>query len=223
MAPGLILGGVLKRENPRDVFISHKGYSLNSLPIQGLVGTSSLRRIAQIRTLRPDLQIVDMRGNVETRINKMEEQHLDGIILAYAGVKRLGFTEKICEIIDVDKIMPAVGQGAIAVELRDNDHDILEIISSINHLPTQLETMAERAFLGKLEGGCQVPLAALAEVKGDIIVISGMVASMDGQRVIKDSVMGSVNHAQEIGTDLAQNLLNKGAQSILAEIRQLGE
>ncbi len=223
IAPGLVLGGVLKRENPQDVLISHKGYSLTSLPRNGSVGTSSLRRIAQLRALRPDIRMVDLRGNVETRIKKMEEQDLDGIILAYAGVKRLGFTGKISEMIAADIMLPAVGQGAIAIELREEDYETLEIIAPVNDLHTKLETMAERAFLRALEGGCQVPIAALAQIKGDRLYIEGLVASMDGQRVIKESLMGDLNRAIDIGMGLAQSLLNRGAHSILAEIRQLGE
>jgi hydroxymethylbilane synthase len=223
IAPGMVLGGVLKRENPQDVLISHKGYSLASLPRNGSVGTSSLRRIAQLRALRPDLCMVDLRGNVETRIKKMEEQDLDGIILAYAGVKRLGFTGQISEIIATDIMLPAVGQGAIAIELREEDYETLKIISPINDLPTKLETMAERALLRELEGGCQVPIAALAQITGNILYMEGLVASMDGQRVIKGTQTGDLNHAVEIGRSLAQSLLNRGANSILAEIRELGE
>jgi hydroxymethylbilane synthase len=223
IAPGLVLGGVLKRENPQDVFISHKGYNLTSLPHNGLVGTSSLRRIAQLRALRPDIRMIDLRGNVETRIKKMEEQDLDGIVLAYAGVKRLGFAGKISEMITTDIMLPAVGQGAIAIELREEDYDTLKIISPINDFNTRLETLAERAFLRELEGGCQVPIASLAQIKGDILYIEGLVASMDGQRVIKESLMGNLNQAIDIGKGLAQSLLDRGAHSILAEIRQLGE
>jgi len=223
LAPGLVLGGVLKRENPQDVLISNKGFNLTSLPRNGSVGTSSLRRIAQIRALRPDIRMVDLRGNVETRIKKMEEQDLDGIILAYAGVKRLDYTGKISEMIATDIMLPAVGQGAIAIELREDDLNTLELISPISHLHTMLETMAERAFLRELEGGCQVPIASLARIKGDMLFIEGLVASMDGQRVIKESLIGDLNLAIEIGTSLAHSLLDKGAHSILAEIRQLGE
>ncbi|PKM76789.1 MAG: hydroxymethylbilane synthase [Firmicutes bacterium HGW-Firmicutes-15] len=223
IAPGLVLGGVLKRENPQDVLISHKGYSLTSLPRNGSVGTSSLRRIAQLRALRPDIRMVDLRGNVETRIKKMEEQDLDGIILAYAGVKRLGFTGKISEMIATDIMLPAVGQGAIAIELREEDNETLKVISPINNLHTKLETMAERALLRELEGGCQVPIASLAQIKGNILYIEGLVASMNGQRVIKESLTGDLNKAEEIGRSLAQSLLNRGADSILAEIRELGE
>jgi len=223
LAPGLMLGAVLKRENPRDVLISHKGYTLSSMPGNGLVGTSSLRRIAQLRALRPDLRTIDLRGNVETRIKKMEEQNLDGIILAYAGVKRLGFNEQITEIIGTDSMLPAVGQGAIAIEVREDDNETLKIISQINDKNTDFATKSERALLQELEGGCQVPIASLAHIEGDKLHLEALVASMDGQTVIKESLSGDINQAAEIGKLLAQNLLNRGADRILEEIKRLGE
>ncbi|MDD4802387.1 MAG: hydroxymethylbilane synthase [Syntrophomonas sp.] len=223
LAPGLYLGGALKRENPKDVLISHKGYTLNNLPHCGLVGTSSLRRIAQLRRLRPDIQMVDLRGNVETRIKKMVEQDLDGIILAYAGVKRLGAVDQISEMISTDIILPAVGQGAIAIELREGDYATGQIISSVNDLHTGLETIAERSFMREMEGGCQVPIAALAQINGGLLSMEGMVASLDGRIILKDSLTGELNCAAEIGRELAQKLLARGAYNILAEIRQLGE
>lgn len=223
LAPGLTLGGVLKRENPQDVLISHKGYTLTSLPRHGSVGTSSLRRIAQLRALRPDLNMVDLRGNVETRLKKMLAQDLDGIILAYAGVTRLGFAGQISEIIATDLMLPAVGQGAVAVEIRADDQESQKIAALIDDLPTSLATQAERALLRELEGGCQVPIASLAQIKGSILYLEGLVASMDGQTVIKDFQTGDINQAAEIGRLLAQKLLQRGADSILQEIRRLGE
>jgi len=223
LAPGLTLGAVLKRENPQDVLISHKNYTLASLPRHGLVGTSSLRRIAQLRALRPDLRMVDLRGNVETRIKKMQEQDLDGIVLAYAGVKRLGFSGQISEIINTDLMLPAVAQGAIAIELRAEDYETYKIITPINDHHTNLATKSERALLRELEGGCQVPIASLAQIKGDTIHLEGLVASMDGQRLIKGSQSGHLDQAVEIGRLLAQNLLSRGADSILEEIKRLGE
>lgn len=223
LAPGLTLGAVLKRENPQDVFISHKNHTITSLPYQGVVGTSSLRRIAQLKAMRPDLRMIDLRGNVETRIKKMQEQDLDGIVLAYAGVKRLGFVEQIREIISTDVILPAVGQGAIAIELRSDDIETQEVITPINDQHTNLATQSERALLRELEGGCQVPIASLARITGDIIHLEGLVASMDGKLVIKGFESGHLDQAVEIGKLLAQNLLNRGADSILEEIKQLGE
>jgi porphobilinogen deaminase len=223
LAPGLALGAVLKRENPYDVFISHKNYNLANLPQQSRIGTSSLRRIAQLRALRPDLRMVNMRGNVETRIRKMQEEDLDGIILAYAGVARLGFGGKINEIISTDLILPAVGQGAIAVELRADDYEAEQAIAVIDDHPTHLATRSERALLRELEGGCQVPVASLARVESNYIYLEGLVASMDGQTIIRGSQSGNIHEAAEIGKLLAQDLLARGADKILDEIRRLGE
>jgi len=223
LAPGLTLGAVLKRENPQDVFISHKNYTLTSLPPHGLVGTSSLRRIAQLRALRPDIRMVDLRGNVETRIKKMQEQDLDGIVLAYAGVKRLGFSGQISEIIGTDLMLPAVGQGAIAIELRADDYETQKVITPINDDHTNLATKSERALLRELEGGCQVPIASLARIEGELIHLEGLVASMDGQILIKGSQSGQLDQAAEIGRLLARDLLARGADSILEEIKRLGE
>ncbi|MDD4170746.1 MAG: hydroxymethylbilane synthase [Syntrophomonas sp.] len=223
LAPGLTLGAVLKRENPRDVLISHKGYTLTTLPPNGLVGTSSLRRIAQLKALRPDIRTTDLRGNVETRIKKMVTQDLDGIILAYAGVKRLNYTGQITEMISTEAIMPAVGQGAIAIEVREDDYETLKIMGLINDLPTDIATQSERALLRELEGGCQVPIASLAHIKDDVLNLEGLVASMDGQQLIKGSLSGPLDQAEEIGRILAQNLLSRGAHRILEEIKRLGE
>lgn len=223
LMPGLVLGGVLPRENPADVLLSHKGYTVSTLPHYGSVGTSSLRRIAQLRAVRPDLKMVDLRGNVETRIKKMQDLDLDGIILAYAGVKRLGFTQQITDIVSTDVILPAVGQGAIAVEVRAADQMTMDIVSSINDFPSQWSTIAERAFLRELEGGCQIPVASLAHIEGDNLYMEGLVASLDGQIIIKSSHSGAINQAAEVGRFLAQNLLRRGADTILEEIKRLGE
>jgi hydroxymethylbilane synthase len=222
LASGLILGGVLQREDPRDVLISHQGYTINSLPPGARVGTSSLRRIAQLKALRPDLNMVDLRGNVETRIRKMEAEGLDGIILAYAGVKRLGFVGSISEIISADLVLPAVGQGAVAVEIRADDYETGESVSAINDPDSFTETLAERAFLATLEGGCQVPIASLARIKGQEIQMEGLVTSLDGQRVIRGEMAGNAQNAEQIGRKLALSLLDKGAGIILEEIRRLG-
>ncbi len=223
LAPGLGLGAVLKRENPRDVLISNHGYTMATLPHNGLVGTSSLRRIAQLKNLRPDIQISDLRGNVETRIRKMAEHNMDAIILAYAGVSRLGLTDKITEVIDADSVLPAVGQGAIAVEIRNDDTETADIMEMINHLPTSITTQSERAFLRLLEGGCQVPIACLAQINDGEIHIEGLISSIDGQVLLRDSLSGRLDQAQEIGQQLAQTLLDRGGQQILQEIKELGE
>jgi hydroxymethylbilane synthase len=223
MGEGLCLGAVLARENPQDVLISAHDYCLKTLPQGAVIGTSSLRRIAQLKSLRPDLKLVDMRGNVETRIRKMEEQGLDGIILAYAGVKRLGFEHCISEIIAVEEILPAVGQGAIAIELRAGDLKTARLIEAINDLPTWLETTAERAFLARLEGGCQVPIACLAKTVAQHLKIHGLIASLDGSKVYQASIECDFSDIESSGQQLAEQLLDMGAGQILTAIKLLGD
>lgn len=220
---GLVIGAVLAREKPQDVLITQDKVTLEELPPGSRIGTSSLRRIAQIKAFRPDLITVDIRGNVETRIRKMPELDLDGIILAYAGVKRLGLDEYITDFISEKIIMPAVGQGAIAVEARFDDKETLAILEKINHQPTASATLAERAFLKELEGGCQVPIAAYATVKDYEITIEGLVASLDGKEVHKASLKGIPEKAEELGVLLAKELIDQGVISILEDIRKLGD
>ena len=223
MGKGLCLGAVLPRENPQDVLIASKDYTLQTLPSRAVIGTSSLRRIAQLKALRPDLEVVNMRGNVETRIRKMEEQGLDGIILAYAGVKRLGFEHFIKEIIAVEKIIPAVGQGAIGIEIRANDLRTSQLLKEINDENCCLETTAERAFLAELEGGCQVPVGCLARVVERRLRMTGLVASLDGSQVYRASADCDFNEIVATGRQLAGQLLEAGAAKILAEIKLLGD
>lgn len=223
MGAGLCLGAVLPRENTQDVLISSKGYTLETLPASAVIGTSSLRRIAQLKSLRPDLMLVNMRGNVETRIRKMEEQGLDGIILAYAGVKRLGFEHTISEIIAPDKMLPAVGQGAIAVEIREGDSKTKQLLDLINDQQCWLETAAERAFLAQLEGGCQVPVACQARVMESQVQIQGLVSSLDGRKVFKAATSCEFEKVEETGKSLAVQLLEAGGAEILEEIRLLGD
>ncbi len=223
MGEGLALGAVLPRENQQDVLISAQGNTLQNLPAGAVIGTSSLRRIAQLKALRPDLEVVNMRGNVETRIRKMEEQGLDGIILAYAGVKRLGFEQCISEIIAVEKIMPAVGQGAIAIQIRANDLRTRQLIEAINDERCWLETTAERAFLAQLEGGCQVPVACMAQVVEQRIMMAGLVSSLDGKQVFRASAECDFTQIEITGRQLAVQLMEAGAASILEEIKLLGD
>lgn len=223
MGDGLCVGAVLTREKTQDVLISSRGYTLETLPAGAVIGTSSLRRIAQLKSLRPDLELVNMRGNVETRIRKMEEQGLDGIILAYAGVKRLGFEHTISEIINIDKMLPAVGQGAIAVEIREGDSQTKQLLDEINDQRCWLETTAERAFLAQLEGGCQVPVACQARVIDNQVQIQGLVSSLDGKKVFKAAAACKFAEVEETGRDLALQLLKAGAADILEEIRLLGD
>ena len=218
MEEGLIISGVLIRENPYDVLISHKKYTISSLPLQAVIGTSSLRRIAQLKSARPDLVIVDMRGNVETRIRKMQEQDLDGIILAYAGIKRLGHEDMISDIIPPDLILPAVAQGAIAIECRREDKLTQSLMNRLNDPESYHETLAERAFLQTLAGGCQVPIAALARAQKDRLIIKGLVSSLDGSHVITDTIQGEIHNSEKMGIALAHKLIQAGAGNILKEI-----
>ncbi len=219
---GFCIGAVLPRENPQDVLISDIKGRLIDLPEGAVLGTSSLRRKAQIKYVRPDIQLVDMRGNVETRIRKMREEGMDGIILAYAGVKRLGYESLISEHLDCDLLMPAVGQGAIAVEMRAVDPEVFNIIQLINDEQTKIEVEAERSFLAELEGGCQVPIAAAAIVKGNSLLLKGLVASLDGQDILRAELLGSKEQAEQLGQDLGRRLLDAGAGRILDRIRQMG-
>ncbi|HRY12248.1 MAG TPA: hydroxymethylbilane synthase [Syntrophomonadaceae bacterium] len=223
LAPGLVLGAVLQREDPRDVLVSHHERTLAGLPRNSIVGTSSLRRIAQLKNLRPDIRVADLRGNVETRIRKMADQGLDAIILAYAGVLRLGLTHSITEIIATDQVLPAVGQGAIAVEIRADNEEVAAIIGNINHGPTHFATQAERSFLRELEGGCQVPIGCLGRVNGSELVLEGLIASLDGDVVLRDRMTGSVEQGEEMGLILARKLYEQGGREILQGIRRLGD
>lgn len=218
----LMIAAVLEREDPRDVLISDRGFVFSSLPAGARIGTSSLRRIAQVRAIRPDVNIVEIRGNVETRINKMHVMGLDAIIMAYAGVKRLGLETFITDVLDKECILPAAAQGAIAVETRTNDPDIINVLKKINDVPSMITTLAERSFLRTLEGGCQVPIACLAEVKEGIVNMDGLVASLDGTRVYRNCCSGRIDEAERLGYELARQLLNSGAAEILKEIKEQG-
>ncbi len=219
---GLCIGAVLPRENPQDVLISDIEGRLIDLPEGAVLGTSSLRRKAQIKRVRPDIQITDLRGNVETRIRKMREEGLHGIILAYAGVKRLGYENLISEYLSYDLLMPAVGQGAIAVEMRAVDPRVEEIIQVINDDKTQIEVEAERSFLAELEGGCQVPIAAIAAMEGNSLILKGLVVSLDGQDILCAEMTGSKEQPARLGQELGRSLLDSGAGRILDGIRQMG-
>jgi hydroxymethylbilane synthase len=223
LQPGLCLGAVVARENPRDVLLSSHGSGFAELPRGARVGTSSLRRIAQLKAVRPDLNTVDLRGNVDTRIKKMQQQGLHAIVLAYAGIKRRGYEELITEVLPCELLLPAVGQGAIGVEIRSDDENTAAMLALINHEATRLEVLAERSFLRVLEGGCQIPIAALAQIEGDKLSISGMVASLDGSVKYQGDLQGKPEKAEEIGRDLANQLLAAGAREVLSELRGLGE
>ncbi len=214
---GLTISTFCEREEPRDVFLSKHGIPLEDLPTGALIGTSSLRRISQLKHYRPDFNFLDLRGNLQTRWKKLIESNMDGIVLAAAGVKRLGWEGRITQILSEDMMLSAVGQGSIAIEIVEQRTDIQELLFPLNHYETEQAVRAERALMRKLEGGCQVPIGALAQVVTGQIILRGMVASLDGVRLIKAEAKGSDPEA--VGIEVAERLVELGATKILAEIR----
>ena len=220
---GLILGAVLPRGEVRDVFISRDGRKLSQFTERDKVATSSLRRKAQLLHHFPHLNVIDIRGNVNSRLKKMEEGHCDGLIMAGAGIQRLGFDDKISEYLDTNTIMPAVSQGAVTIEIREDDDIIQPVCDAVNDFETWQITMAERAFLRTMEGGCQVPVACFSSQKGDEIQMEGMIASLDGKLMIKETVLCEPDEASEKAVELAWCLLNAGGDRILESIRNGNE
>jgi len=215
---GLHLSAITKREDPRDVFISRDGRTLKNLPAGAKIGTSSLRRQAQLLHFRNDFELIPLRGNLDTRLKKLRTMSLDGIVLALAGVRRLGLEETVTEIIPADISLPAIGQGALGIETRMDDKDVEGQIRFLNDRDSSISVTAERAFLKKLEGGCQVPLAAYARLAGRTLHMDGLVGSIDGKRLIRHHVEGPVENAESLGIELAEILLGKGAKEILDEV-----
>ena len=240
---GLLLPVICRREDPRDAFIRSQKSEVRSqkfkdLPNGSVIGTSSLRRACQLLSLRPDLKIEQLRGNLDTRLRKLDEGQFDAIILAAAGVKRLGWADRITEIIPMEISLPAIGQGAIGIECRTNDDSINSLISPLNHSETSVCVRAERAFLKKLEGGCQVPIAAHARLisqkseenssqelnsslithHSSLLVMDGLVGSITGDRIVRGHIEGSAGDAESIGTSLAEDILSRGAKEILDEV-----
>ncbi|HWR14553.1 MAG TPA: hydroxymethylbilane synthase [Terriglobales bacterium] len=216
LAPEFEVAAITVRENPRDAFLSRHFTSINELPQKARVGTSSLRRQAQLKAMRPDLEIHPLRGNVDTRIRKMEEGQYDAIILASAGLNRLGLTRWIREVIPADVMCPAAGQGALGIEIRKGDAETLKHLEFLNDRPTRLAVMAERALLNELGGGCQVPIGAHAEVTGDDIKLMGVVARPDGTLVLRDTRFGG--DPVRLGEELGKSLLERGGRDILKEV-----
>jgi hydroxymethylbilane synthase len=214
---GLCIGAIPEREDPRDVLISRNGTGLFELAPKAKVGTSSLRRKAQLLCARPDLVIVPLRGNLDTRLKKLDAENLDAIVLAAAGVIRLGLKHRISQYLDQEIMLPAVGQGALCIEIRQHDPAIEAIASSLEHQPTKIAVTAERSFLHRLEGGCQIPIAAFGDITQDALTLSGLVASVDGATVIKETLCEKNSPAESIGIALADSLLAKGAKAIIAQ------
>lgn len=215
---GLHLAAILKREDPRDALLSVHSPSFRSLPEGAAVGTSSLRRSCQLLNLRPDLKIQSLRGNLDTRIRKLREGLFDAVVLAAAGIKRLGFEGHITEMLDPSVSLPAIAQGAVGIECRADDGFINGLAAPLNHEETSVCVKAERAFLKRLEGGCQVPIAAYARLKDGRISMDGLVGSVSGQTIIKSRMEGSAEEPDALGLRLAEELLGKGAKAILDEV-----
>ena len=216
---GLKLGAVLERGEYRDALVSKNGKKLSELGAGDVVATSSLRRQAGLLKIAPHVTIKDIRGNVLTRLQRMEEGYCDAMIMAAAGLQRLGLDHHITEIIDHNDIMPAVSQGIIAIEIRDNDETTQEILNAINHIPTLESAQAERAFLAHLQGGCQVPVGCYSVRRDNEIELHGFVASVDGKLMIKEKASGNIKECHELGVTLAKKLLTLGAKEILDNIR----
>jgi hydroxymethylbilane synthase len=217
---GLTLASILAREDVRDVLISKNNIPLAQLPLHATIATGSLRRRAQLLHFRSDFTIVELRGNVDTRLKKFDASDWDGMILACAGVKRMNYAERIAEIISSDILLPAVGQGAIAIETRSDDIYTKEIVQKLHHADTGYSVKAERALLRRLEGGCQVPIGANASVVQNKIILAGTITSLDGKLFVRDVLSGNLNEAERIGVSLAEQLLQSGGDKILNEIRQ---
>ncbi|WP_334135179.1 hydroxymethylbilane synthase [Acinetobacter schindleri] len=212
---GLSLAVICEREDPLDAFVSNTYASFDELPQGAKVGTSSLRRKSQILKARPDLEIIDLRGNVGTRLSKLDAGNYDAIILASAGLKRLGLIDRIRHTLKPTVSLPAVGQGALGLECRDRDQAVLDLILPLLHAETDACVRAERAFNAYLEGGCQVPIAGYATLQDGKIAIEGRVGSVDGATLLKAELQGDVNQAEQLGVTLAQNLLAQGAGDLL--------
>jgi len=215
---GLIIGAIPKREDPRDVLVSVSYRSLMDLPQGAVVGTSSLRRTVQIRMLRPDLKVETLRGNLDTRLRKVKEGLFDAVILAAAGIHRMGWHEVITEYLDPQEFLPAVGQGALGIEIREDDREIAELVSKIHDKTTAFSVTAERSFLRELEGGCQVPVGCHCFVENGTVRLVGMIASLDGATVVRDEIKGRLDEAEMLGRKLAQELRRKGGEEILKSI-----
>ena len=215
---GLTIICVPEREDPRDALLTRDGKHLDALPLGARVGTSSLRRQSQLLHVRPDLHIEMLRGNVDTRLRKLQENHFDAIVLAASGLKRLGWAAHISECLPVNISLPAIGQGALGLEGRDDDGFVRDLVAKLEHQPTRACVTAERALLKRLEGGCQVPIAGHAVLDGNSLTLDGLVASIDGKRYVRYDLPGSISEAESIGIKLAEELLARGAEPILQEI-----
>jgi len=212
---GLTFAAIMQREDVRDILVSKNNRKMEFMSRGARIGTGSMRRSAQLLAILPDLAIVSLRGNLETRLKKIETENLHGVILAAAGMKRLGLTEKISQYLPVEIMLPAVGQGALGLEIRADNIKIKEILAKINHMPTYTEVTSERSFLRHLGGGCRLPIAALGKMEGDKLSLEGLVAAPQGSSIIRDKVQGAVFEAEELGKQLAKIILERGGKKLL--------
>lgn len=216
---GFALGAILERHSPTDTFVSNHFSKFEDLPQGAILGTSSLRRKAQLMAQRPDLKVKDLRGNVGTRLGKLDAGEYDAIVLATSGLQRLGFDERIRHEISIETCLPAVTQGTLGIEYFENDSETLEIIRVLNHAPSEIRAKAERAMNHRLEGGCQVPIGVYATLTDEnSIHITGLVAELDGSKILKATGTGAINDAEKVGVQVAEDLLAQGAAKILAQV-----
>ncbi len=218
---GLCIGAVPAREMAEDVFISRTGRLFSELAPGSIIGTSSLRRAAQLSGARPDIEIRSIRGNLDTRLKKLDHGDFDAIVLAAAGVKRLELAHRITEYLDMETMLPAVGQGALCIEIRRGDDRVEEAIAPLDDADAHLAVTTERAFLNRLEGGCQTPIAAHATLENGLIQLVGLVADLDGRRQFRQSISGTPDSAVKLGIRLAEQLLDQGAGDILEKLKDL--
>lgn len=215
MDDALTIGAMLEREDPRDVLIASGGETLVRLPQNARIGTSSQRRTVQLRAIRPDIEFAPIRGNVDTRVRKAEQHEYDAIVLAAAGLRRLGLQDKVTEYFSPSVCLPDPGQGALAVQVRRNDERVCSLIKPLDHQPTRAAATAERAFLDALGGGCSVPIAALGTLTGNTLTLYGMVASEDAKRMLRAAIQGIANEPEALGHALAEKLRSLGADEVL--------
>lgn len=218
---GLVLGAITERENPADALVvhaKHRDKQIDTLPEGAVIGTSSLRRLAQLRHYYPHLTFKDVRGNLNTRLQKLDNGEYDALILAAAGLQRLDMADRIHQLLPSEISLHAVGQGALGIECRADDAEVLALLKALEHQPTAYRCLAERAFLRELEGGCQVPIGVNTVFQDGMLTLTGLVASLDGKRLVKDTITGTSADAEKLGIQLAQQLRSQGAQDILDEI-----
>ncbi len=213
--PGLTFPAIYRREDPRDCLVSRNARKFSELPRGARIGTSSLRRQSQLRLLRPDLVVAELRGNVDTRVRKLEEGQYDGVVLAKAGLERLGMSDKITEVFSQESMLPAVGQGALGIECRESDTRVTELLGKLDHAETRMGVTAERALLARLEGGCQVPLGAWGRLEDGRLRLDAIVLAADGSVHVRDSLSGAPGSADSLGRELAEKLLSAGAAPLL--------